>query len=83
MNVWGKSQKRESNDERGKSQSRLKSKGGKKNYSNVTCYHCKKIGHIRRLYYERTNAKPDWTQADATIVDMSNDSVEVMTISSS
>ena len=79
LTVRGRPQNKNNNGNRGKSCSGSKSKG-KKDYRNVKCYHCNKMGHIRRICPDRQEEEKTQVQGSATIVDDGYDSVEVLTV---
>ena len=79
LTVRGRPHNKNNNGKWGKSCSKSKSKG-KKDYRNVKCYHCNKIGHIRRICPYRQQEEKTQAQGSAAIIDDGYDSIEVLTI---
>ena len=75
----GRPQNKNNNGKWGKSRSRSKSKD-KKDYRNVKCYHCNKMGHIKRICPDRQEEEKTRAQGSVAFIDDGYDNEEVLTV---
>ena len=79
LTAKGRSQNKNKNEKWGKSRSSSKSKD-KKDYRNVRCYHCNKMGHIKRICPDRQEEEKTQAQGSVAFIDDGYDNEEVLTV---